>query len=230
MSEQSPTAGPGRARASADASAPWVALVPVKRLAAAKSRLDVAPVVRRALAAAFATDTVSALLGTAGVRAVVVVTDDDEMAQRLAGLGALVVPDPLGDLNGALAHAAAAAEDAWPGTAALAVCADLPAATPRSLEALLRTAPPGEAFVADTEGRGTTILLRPAAAPFRSSFGPESRAAHHAEGMQDLSAGSQVHAGLRRDVDTLADLRSALALGTGPATTAAAIAAGLREP
>lgn len=227
MSEQSPTAGAGPVAASGDAPAPRVALVPVKNLTVAKSRLDVAPGVRRALAAAFATDTVAALLATSGVRAVVVVTDDREMAERLAHLGARVVPDPLGDLNGALAHAAAATEEHWPGTATVAVCADLPAATPRSLELLLRLAPAEDAFVADAEGRGTTMLLSPTPTRFRSSFGPASRAAHRAAGMQDLSAHEQVEDGLRRDVDTLADLRSALALGAGPATTAAVLAAGL---
>ncbi|MDP3969616.1 MAG: 2-phospho-L-lactate guanylyltransferase [Nocardioides sp.] len=227
MSEQPPTTGPGPVPVSADAPPPRVALVPVKNLAAAKSRLDVAPEVRRALAAAFATDTVAALLATPGVHAVVVVTDDEEMAVRLARLGAVVVPDPLGDLNDALAHAAAAAEEQWPGSASVALCADLPAASPRSLEVLLRLAPPGEAFVADAEGRGTTALLTPASTPFRSSFGPGSRDAHLAAGMLDLSESEQLEAGLRRDVDTLADLRSVLALGAGPATTAAAITAGL---
>lgn len=227
MSEQSSTAGRGRVPASADTPPPRVALVPVKNLAAAKSRLDVAPAVRRTLAAAFAIDTVAALLGTRGVRGVVVVTDDEAIAVRLGRLGARVVPDPLGDLNDALCHGAQSAGDQWPGTATVAVCADLPAATPRSLEALLRMAPAGEAFVADAEGRGTTILLSSAATPFRSAFGAGSRAAHVATGMQDLSDNQQVADGLRRDVDTLADLRSALALGAGPATTAAALRAGL---
>lgn len=227
MSEQHPTAGPGPVPVPAAAPPPRVALVPVKNLAAAKSRLDVPPEVRRALAAAFATDTVAALLATPGVRAVLVVTDDEEMGARLARLGAVVVPDPLGDLNDALAHAAAAAEERWPGCAALALCADLPAATPRAVETLLRLAPTEEAFVADAEGRGTTALLSPSAATFRSAFGFGSRDRHLAAGMRDLSESDRVEDELRRDVDTLADLRSVLALGAGRATTAAAAAAGL---
>ena len=55
----------------------WVVVVPVKRLDRAKTRLSTRPAPeRRALALAFALDTVRAAITCPGVVGVVVVTDD----------------------------------------------------------------------------------------------------------------------------------------------------------
>ncbi|MDQ3456810.1 MAG: 2-phospho-L-lactate guanylyltransferase, partial [Actinomycetota bacterium] len=84
----------------------WTVVIPVKRLAVAKSRLA-DPARNRDLALAFAQDTVRAAATAAGVARVLVVTGDDEVARAVAGSGAVVRPDVLiGGLNAALRSAA----------------------------------------------------------------------------------------------------------------------------
>src|SRR5437868_13598876 len=85
----------------------WAVVVPVKRLELAKSRLSVAPQLRRELALAMAIDSVAACLSTSSVVAVVVVTDDGTAATAMRALGARVIPDePDAGLNQALMHGA----------------------------------------------------------------------------------------------------------------------------
>jgi 2-phospho-L-lactate/phosphoenolpyruvate guanylyltransferase len=87
----------------------WSLVVPVKVLARAKTRLAaLAGPDRPALALAMAADTVAAALASPEVGRVIVVTDDPQAAEELAGLGAVIVPDRPGrGLNGALRHGAA---------------------------------------------------------------------------------------------------------------------------
>src|SRR4051794_21453954 len=87
----------------------YAVLVPVKPPAVAKSRLgDLGDHARRDLAAAFAADTVEAVLGCRLVSRVLVVTDDHVLARGLSELGADVIPDGTTvDLNGTLVQAAA---------------------------------------------------------------------------------------------------------------------------
>ncbi|MDQ1695573.1 MAG: 2-phospho-L-lactate/phosphoenolpyruvate guanylyltransferase [Frankiaceae bacterium] len=197
---------------------PWAIVVPVKRLALAKSRLQVADEVRTALALAMTLDTVAAALACDRVGLVVTVTDDQRAAAQLASSGAVVVADePDAGLNPALAHGArvAAARVAAAGVAALS--ADLPALRPAELGAVLDAAADHPAaLVADADGDGTTLLTARPASTFRSAFGVGSRAAHTALGATDLSglAGPS----LRRDVDTLEHLGAAAIIGCGPAT------------
>lgn len=203
----------------ADGSLTWSLVVPVKMLAQAKSRLAVlAGPARPALALAVAADTVSAALACAQVRQVIVVTDDNLAASRLGRLGATVVADePGAGLNPALAHGAgeAVARDPLSGVAALS--ADLPALRPDELgRALRRAAGWPQAIVPDAAGTGTTLYTARPGVPFRPRFGPGSRRGHidggaHEIRLEDLR-------GLRRDVDTAADLVEAAALGLGPAT------------
>src|SRR4051812_32804053 len=117
----------------------FVVLVPVKPPAVGKSRLlGLDADVRRALAEAFAQDTVAACLAADRVSQVLVVTDDVRFSAVLAALGAETMPDGVtGDLNGALRLAAAEAHRRWPELAPVALCADLPALRPRELDAAL---------------------------------------------------------------------------------------------
>jgi 2-phospho-L-lactate guanylyltransferase len=123
----------------AAARADWGVVVPVKRLAVAKSRLAAfGDDGRRRLALAFAQDVVRAALACPGVGPVLVVTDDDAAAQALGRLGALVQGDrPDAGLNPALEHGAALlrAGDGRLGVAALS--SDLPALRPDDLAAAL---------------------------------------------------------------------------------------------
>jgi 2-phospho-L-lactate guanylyltransferase len=202
----------------ASSAVPWAIVVPVKRLAVAKSRLDVVPAVRADLALAMTLDTVAAALACDLVGLVIAVSDDPRASPLLSRLGAAVVPDePDAGLNPALAHGARTAATALPGAAVAALSADLPALRPHELlDVLMAARRHATAMVADEAGVGTTMLTALLPVDFRAAFGAASRAEHLALGAADLSgiAGASV----RRDVDTLADLRAAEALGCGPAT------------
>lgn len=207
-------------------SAPFGVVVPVKPPAVAKSRLGgLGDDVRRALAAAFAADTVEAALVSSRVACVLVVTDDHVLARELAGLGAEVVPDGAADdLNASLVQAATELVRRHPDVRVAALCADLPALRPDELTRALDAAPVDTmGFVADADGVGTTVVTAPDLASFRPRFGPGSRAEHLGAGATELVVDGL--ASLRRDVDTPADLAEVLRLGIGARTSR--VAAGL---
>ena len=105
-----------------------VVVIPVKPPGVGKTRLVGVPAEQRvALASAFAIDTVTACLATAGVAQVLVTTDDARFAATLTALGAEACPDGGSGLNQALVQAAAEAARRWPGLRPVALCADLPA-------------------------------------------------------------------------------------------------------
>lgn len=197
-------------------------LVPVKPPSRGKSRLaGLSDDVRRELAAAFALDTVTAALAAERVGAVLVATDDAGFSSRLSALGCAAIPDGVaGDLNASLRQAAAEAHRRWPALRPAALCADLPALRATDLDAALAEVGDGPAYVPDADGTGTTLYTAPTDR-FDPRFGPGSRAAHDlraaAVGLDAVS--------LRRDVDDVADLRAAVALGVGVHT--APLAAGL---
>ena len=196
---------------------PWGVVVPVKRLAHAKSRLAVyGGALRQELALAFAADVVEAALRCEVVGRVLVVSDDERAARLLRELGATVVPDlPDAGLNPALRHGAGLLRADDPGCGVATVSADLPSLRPADLAAVLREVPSGaRAFVADADGRGTTLLAAGPGAELEPAYGGGSRARHLASGAVEV-AGPPA---LRRDVDTPEDLRRAAALGLGPRT------------
>lgn len=194
----------------------WSIVIPVKRLDRAKTRLRLAPGLRAELALAMAIDTVAAALACAVVNEVVAVTDDPQATAALSALGARVVADhPDAGLNPALRHGASLAREPRIGF----VSSDLPALTADDLSAVLRaTAGHRSAFVADTSGEGTTMLLIRENSHVEPRFGAASRSAHEAAGSLDITAVAPVRA--RRDVDTLEDLQAAAALSVGAATAA----------
>ena len=210
--------------ASRPAAPTWTLVVPVKLLAQAKSRLtSLDPLLRSRLALAMAADTIAAATAATTVGTAVVVTDDPDVADLAAALGAVALPDsPAAGLNEALAHGAAYSGRHWPDRGRAGLAGDLPAVRPAELDAALAAAwPLGAAFVPDADGTGTTLYAAAPGHEFRPSFGPGSRAAHLATGAVELSTvpGTAL-TGLRRDVDTLDDLHRAAAIGLGPQTAA----------
>lgn len=198
----------------------WGVVVPVKLLAGAKTRLQAyGDDAREQLALAFAADVVAAALGCRRVQRVLVVTDDLRAAALLRALGAWVVPDmPGAGLNPALTHGAALLRTDDPGCGVVAVAADLPALVTADLDAVLAAAPPhGRIFVTDLESSGTTLLAATADLPLGPAFGKDSRLRHLESGALEVPAAT----GLRRDVDTPADLAEAVALGVGRHTAGA---------
>lgn len=200
----------------------WGVVVPVKPRRQAKSRL--APLgdeLRQELTSAMALDTVAAALACPEVAAVLVVTDDLPLADRVLAAGAGAVPDGRpGDLNASLRQGAAEVERRRPGGRLVALCADLPCLRPDELAAVLRQAATydGPAFVPDAAGVGTTCYTAPALAAFLPAFGGASRSAHRALGAVEVGTAAPT---VRRDVDTPEDLDAARALGLGPASAAA---------
>jgi 2-phospho-L-lactate/phosphoenolpyruvate guanylyltransferase len=199
----------------------WSVVIPVKVLAGAKTRLTgLVSTDRAELALAMAADTVRAALACQAAGAVIVVTDDAGAAAACAGLGAEVIADrPAAGLNPALRHGARHAADRWPGRGLAALAADLPALRPSELQdALAAAGRSGHGFVADAGGSGTTMYAAGPGLAFRPLFGPHSRHRHAGEGAAEISLPAS--SGLRRDVDTLADLRAAATIGLGPRSAA----------
>jgi 2-phospho-L-lactate guanylyltransferase len=197
----------------------WSLVIPVKVLAQAKSRLTGLPSERRSqLALAMAADTVAAALAADSVAAVLVITDDPDVSAVAGGLGAIVLADtPAAGLNEAFGFGAAYAETRWPARGRAGLAGDLPAVRPAELtDVLALAAGLRVAFVPDAGGTGTTLYAAAPGATFRSQFGVDSRQRHLASGAAELAGAP----GLRRDVDTLEDLRLAAAIGLGPRTSA----------
>jgi 2-phospho-L-lactate guanylyltransferase len=197
----------------------WALVVPVKRLATAKTRLRPgipAGIGPARLVLAMAEDTVRAVRACPVVAEVLVVTDDPEVTAALAGAGARVVPEPpVPGLNPAVSHGAGLLGR----RPVAALAADLPALRPdelaRALAAAGRVA--GRGFVPDAAGTGTTLLAAPPGVPLAPQFGPGSAVRHLATGAYRLAGDWP---SLRRDVDTAADLAAAGRLGLGAHTRA----------
>ncbi|MDX6739078.1 2-phospho-L-lactate guanylyltransferase [Actinocorallia sp. A-T 12471] len=196
--------------------AAWALIVPVKPPTLGKSRLaDDAGAHRAALALAVALDTVEAALRCEAVSQVLVVTADPSAADGFTALGARVLREgsPQG-LNSALRQGAEAVGSA---TARAALQADLPALRPAELSYALSAASAfPHAFLADSAGTGTVLYTALPGEPFSPAFGGASRARHLATGAAELPLADLDS--VRTDVDTLDDLRAALALGAGPRT------------
>ena len=194
--------------------AQFTVIMPIKAWDRGKSRLHVQPVARRALAEAFARDTLTAVLACDEVEQVAVVTRGDLVVELAHTAGAHVIHEPADHdfdaLGFAIRHGIAWAADHRSHTPVAIVPSDLPALTSGALGDLLRTAVRHPfAFVADANGDGTTILTSRTPDLMRPGYGPGSAERHRAYGAYDLTAPPA----LRQDVDTLADLGAAHQLG-----------------
>jgi 2-phospho-L-lactate guanylyltransferase len=195
----------------------WTAVIPVKRLDAAKTRLRGAvPDARHQdLALAMVRDTVAAVLACAEVADLIVVTDDPAATRAVSALGAHPVPDrPRDGLNAAMRFGADTVAGLGAHRAVLA--GDLPALRAEQLGSALKLAE-HRSYVPDADGSGTVLLAAPPGVPLDPHFGAGSAAAHAASGAIPLTGDWP---GLRQDVDTAADLDTVLALGAGAYTCA----------
>jgi len=196
----------------------WGVVVPVKRLSVAKTRLaSYGDEVRQQLALAFAADVVTVALQAPTVRHVLVVTDDERATELLVALGATsAADDPDDGLNPALVHGADLLRRRDPGLGIVTLSADLPALRPQDLSDVLTLVEPGRrGFVADSGATGTTLLAAGPGANLLPAYGARSREQHLRSGARELPAPE----GLRRDVDTPADLELAVRLGVGAHTS-----------
>jgi 2-phospho-L-lactate guanylyltransferase len=211
------------------------ALVPVKPLAAGKSRLA-GRLPREALerlALAMLGDLVAALQAVPALDRVAVATPDPRVAREAEALGAeaLLRDDP--GLNPAL-DAAARVLAGRGLDALLVVLGDVPAAEPRELASLFGAL--GElggrgAVLAPSRDGGTSALLRAPFDAIPNRFGPESAAAHRALAREarvpyrELALPS-----LAVDLDRPEDAAALLAAPGAPRTRALLAELGLGRP
>jgi 2-phospho-L-lactate/phosphoenolpyruvate guanylyltransferase len=198
-------------------------VIAVKRLAAAKTRL--APVfssaTRENVVLAMLVDTITAASAVSVLRAVTVVTPDDDAADAARRLGARVLVDPTPEghrnpLNNAITAAEASVREETPNIVALQ--GDLPALQPQELaEAIAAARDYRRSFVGDRHGTGTSALFAFGVA-LDPHFGPDSAQRHRHSGAIELTG---AWPGLRCDIDTPDDLLVARRLGVGAATAQA---------
>jgi 2-phospho-L-lactate guanylyltransferase len=192
-----------------------LAVVPVKRLAAGKSRLAAAlgRESARSLALAMLADVLAAIRASGRVDRIVVATPDPEVGEAARALGAeaRVAEDP--GLNAALDATAAALAD--PAGALLVVLGDVAGACGRDLARLFDAlAELGEAgaVLAPARDGGTAALLRRPPGAIPSRFGTDSAKTHREAAEQagvpfrELPLPS-----LAIDLDRADDLRALLA-------------------
>jgi 2-phospho-L-lactate guanylyltransferase len=193
------------------------ALVPVKRLAQAKSRLRtvLSDGQRRDFVLAMLEDALRLLAGQRAIEAAAVVSADEDALDFARRLGAQSIREPpsIRGLNAALAFAADVL--AQQGASDLLVLpADVPLATPADIEAILAAWQEAPVVLCPSQSGGTSALaLRPLQAiAFR--FGPRSFAAHRRAAVErDLSAAVVSRPGLALDIDRPEDLAAVLAGG-----------------
>jgi 2-phospho-L-lactate/phosphoenolpyruvate guanylyltransferase len=196
-----------------------VAVVPVRSLSGAKSRLGepLDAEERAELVSALLRRVVTAALGSDRLAGAVVVSPDDGLLDRAGELGARVVRQDGDGLNEGLVEARARVLSQG-ATAVLILPADLPGATTEAIDGLVESAErasrrkPGRPLVAlapDRHGTGTNALLvsPPGAIEFR--FGEGSRAAHRAEAERVGAAYVETDGPLAFDLDTPDDLLAA---------------------
>jgi 2-phospho-L-lactate guanylyltransferase len=176
------------------------ALVPVKAFSRAKMRL--APVLDPEARAALAKEMAEHVLKAAAPLPVVVVCDNQEVADWAKDLGAKALREPGLGLNGAVN--AAVAELGREGYERLVVVhSDLPRAS--RLDWLADV--DGIALVPDRREDGTNAISLPADAGFRFSYGPSSFARHQDEARRTGLKWTVIHdPELAWDVDFPADI------------------------
>lgn len=181
------------------------ALVPIKELAEAKTRL--APVLnaagRRELVLAMARDVLTALVETAALARVVVVSDIEGIDRLLAvDKVSAFDPRPARGLNAELASACAWAHGSG-ASRILITHADLPAITAGAVRTFLDPDLDTRSLriAASKEGTGTNLLLASLPLPIALQFGKDSRLKFEAAALRD-----RIRVDIRRDPLLAADI------------------------
>jgi 2-phospho-L-lactate guanylyltransferase len=213
-----------------------VAVVPIKALDAAKTRLGAVLDAddRADLTLWLAGRVVTAIAASGIVERTIVVSPDAEVLRWAAGRGHATIRQRAGDLNAGIALGRDWALAAGAGTLLVAL-GDLPLLTPEDVRALAdracaasnaaRGPAAGVAVVAsDRAGTGTNLLLVAPPGALAPAFGPGSRARHealaHAHGLRlDVYSAP----GTAFDVDQPADLDELRSRGLWAPRSAAAL-------
>jgi len=189
----------------------WHALIPAKALHNSKSRLG-----RNDLAGPFLADTVAALIGSANVSQLTVITADPEVESLVKGLGGDVIMEEsatglLNALDLGLKHISV-------DTGVVIALGDLPCLRTQDIDLFLEQAANHDSsFTCDSEGTGSTMWARLPGSSAQPRFGIRSRADHRLHGAVEIPCSAGAH----RDVDTSTDLWDAIRIGVGPHTSLA---------
>lgn len=186
------------------------ALVPVKRLDRAKSRLaDILdPSEREALATAMLCDVLATLVRVDTLAGILVVTDDAEAASIASDHGAAVIADPCEHgFNAAVRHGMRWLE-AMHRAGVVVVPGDLPFVTVAEVDAVLsamRSSP--VVIVPATRDGGTNMLAVAQPSRMQPAFGPGSFARHVAAALAlGITPKTLLLDGAGHDIDVAADL------------------------
>ncbi len=206
------------------------AVVPVKRFAVAKSRLDpgVEETRKPDLVAAMVADVLEAIGSARLIERTIVVSQEPRAAELAAAAGADLLSD-FDDANHSAAALAgiAAAEAAGAGCVAL-LPGDCPLLDPRELDKMLTGVPdPYVAVIPDRHGTGTNALVLAPPRAIEPSFGEGSRERHVAAARAaGIPYGVEELPSLGLDLDTPADivaLTMRVEMGGGARRTAKAL-------
>jgi 2-phospho-L-lactate guanylyltransferase len=200
------------------------ALVPVKRLDQAKSRLAeiLDPADRRELAKAMLTDVLATLGRVEGLAGILVVTSDVEVAALATEHEAAVLADPPETgFNEAVLHGMRWLDDRYH-AGAVVVPGDIPFVTVTEFEAVLAATRRSPVVVVPATRDGGTNML--AIAPpllMPPAFGPDSFA-RHVSAAQALGIMPQILRleGAGHDIDVAADLFVEAGVSAAPCTRA----------
>jgi 2-phospho-L-lactate/phosphoenolpyruvate guanylyltransferase len=184
------------------------AIIPVKTLARAKSRLGTllsAPE-RRALVLAMLGDVLASLTAAQKIDRVGVISADPAVLAYAAARGAEALDDHTSDLNAALAQAAAHYAGSG-ATATLVLPADIPLIQAREIDDLMSVHAPRGVVIAPSRDGGTNALLVGPALALPFLFGPGSLVRHlEAARARGLTTRVFRSPGLDIDVDRPDDL------------------------
>ncbi len=206
---------------SASASPACWAIVPVRALEGAKSRLGevLDAEERRDLAVALLEGTVRAAIAARSLAGVLVVSPDPAALGVAAAAGARPLQQTTSGLNAALGEARAEARRLG-ATEILVLPTDLPGIGPEALDDLVaearRTAGPLVLLVPDRHGRGTNALFLRPPEVIDFAFGGDSRLAHAALAEAAGVPSREFGGPLAMDLDTPEDLVLAEPLLLGP--------------
>jgi 2-phospho-L-lactate guanylyltransferase len=185
------------------------ALVPIKQLERAKSRLAALldPHERKTLARAMLCDVLGTLTRVEGLDGILVVTSDPDAASLAAGFGATVIPDPVESGLNAAVQCGLRWLDAEHLTGAVIVPGDIPLVTIAELDAVLQALRSSPVVVAPALRDGGTNILAMKPLLLSPAFGPDSCARHLAAARAlGVEPKKLVLEGAGRDIDVAADL------------------------
>lgn len=180
-------------------------LIPVKHLNHAKSRLDLPPGRRRAVARVLFERTMGTAVDCLGASSVSIVTADDGVRRIAARVGVRSVDDLCGSLNGAIRAAISNASAEQRAGVHAVLVSDLPALQSGDLREVLRIVTESEIprHVPDHLGTGTTFASFPPGSRARVAFGSNSARQFVRLGSRPIR---NAPTGIRTDLDTLQDL------------------------